>query len=102
VRYTSCVYQTQDVSVVSIDVYLESYFQGYAGTGPTFDYASNDVAAGLFQHGNVSTTTLDSKFRNISAAMTNYMRQNGGLLGPNSRTKDGFLETFYHQKLACM
>ncbi|KAH7395883.1 hypothetical protein BKA64DRAFT_577223 [Cadophora sp. MPI-SDFR-AT-0126] len=85
----SCVYQTMSGSISSIGFYLQSHFEGSAGTAPEYDSGSNDLSAALFNSGNVSTTTLDSNFRNVSIAMTNFIRQNGGLISADASGQEG-------------
>ncbi|KAK0101354.1 hypothetical protein ONS95_006529 [Cadophora gregata] len=87
----SCVYQTISSSITSIAFYLASHFDGYAGTAPQYDSGSNDITVALFQSGNVSTTTLDSNFRNVSIAMTNFIRQNGGLVSSNASAQEAVI-----------
>ena len=85
----TCVYQTMSGSMNSIGFYLASHFDGYAGTAPEYDAGSDDISAALFHSGNVSTTTLDSNFRNVSVAMTNFIRQNGGLIASKASAQEG-------------
>lgn len=75
----SCMYQTEVTSINSMHAYLSNFFQGHAGDGDHIQYGTSDCMSALFHQGKVSDVTLDYIFKNVTNAMTNYIRQYGGV-----------------------
>jgi hypothetical protein len=73
----ACIYQTDIATVMSINFYLAKLFQGSAGVAAETLRGSSDLMSAIFNGGNVSNTTIESNFKNISNSMTSFIRQNG-------------------------
>jgi hypothetical protein len=71
------MYQTDIATVMRINLYLANLFQGSAGVAAETLRGSSDLMSAIFNGGNVSNTTIESNFKNISNSMTSFIRQNG-------------------------
>jgi hypothetical protein len=69
-----CTYQSDIATFFNINFYLESLFQDHAGVAPE---ALGGTRDSFPLGGNLSNTTIESKFKNISNSMANHIRQNG-------------------------
>jgi hypothetical protein len=70
----ACAYQSDIATFFNINFHLESLFQDHAGVAPD---ALGGTRDSFPLSGNLSNTTIESKFKNISSSMTNHIRQNG-------------------------
>lgn len=73
----ACVYQTESTSILSLNYYFATVFQGSAGEAPEDMSETSDLIRAIFNSGNVSDVTLADNFKNVSTSMTNFIRQNG-------------------------
>lgn len=73
----ACIYQTDIATITSINYYLSDLFQGSAGLAAETLRGSSNFISAIFNSGNVSNTTIESNFKNISDSMTSYIQQNG-------------------------
>lgn len=81
----SCVYQVYEYERFSINYFLTSLFTGFASIGPEVDgQSSNSLITLMVNAGNVSAASIESNFKNVTDAMTAYIRQtNGGAYTSN-------------------
>ncbi|KAF7509296.1 hypothetical protein GJ744_008190 [Endocarpon pusillum] len=74
----NCVYQLLDINARSISSFIDDFLNGTVFSGTyVYNYQSEIQLQAIFNEGNVTFERINETWKNISDAITLYMRQNG-------------------------